>query len=221
MNSLRVSSGCRAAVSAESRAPPDPPAMTIGPRSRAVISRPSVSARMCDSVGPQNWTSDRPQFGRSHTGPRGPPPASASAGRREPARVLLTRPPGVSTSDGPSAGPSSSYSTRPPLISMDATVPPSGRHDDVVALDPHRVGADAPLRLHRGGAGGQLETPLVPGAVDPLAVLDGGRATGGGLVDHRPAGHPARAQRAALVRAVVGDRPERAGDVVDADAVPP
>jgi hypothetical protein len=60
----------------------------------------------------------------------------------------------------------------------------------------------------------------MPGAVDPLAVPDERGAADGLLVHDRAAALASLAQRPALVRAVVGDRVERALDVVDADAVP-
>ena len=60
-----ATSGWRAAVSIDTRAPPDPPEITVGPRSRCVMSAASVSACMVDSEDPLKHTSDSPQFGRS------------------------------------------------------------------------------------------------------------------------------------------------------------
>src|SRR5262249_47261187 len=86
--------------------------------------------------------------------------------------------------------------------------------------DAHGIRAHAPLRLHRRRPRGERDAPLVPGAVDPLAVLHGRRAADGAVVDDRPAGLASLAERTALVRAVVRDRVERPLDAVDADAVP-
>ena len=53
------------------------------------------------------------------------------------------------------------------LVGMISLVP-SGLNQDVVADNPDRIGADTPLGFDRGGAGRELETPLVPGAEDEL-----------------------------------------------------
>src|ERR1700679_702381 len=95
-----------------------------------------------------------------------------------------------------------------------------GGDQDLVADHPDRIGANAPFRLHGGGAGRQLEAPLVPRAVDELEVAHHDGVTGGVRVDDVAAARAAQAQRPALVRAVVGDGVERPVDVVDADAVP-
>src|SRR6201999_1418000 len=96
----------------------------------------------------------------------------------------------------------------------------SGRDDDFLVEHLHRVGPDAPFGLDRGGAGCQLEAPLVPGAVDELAVADHSGPARSVVGDHAPAVHPSGAQGASLVRAVVRDRIENAVDVIDPDAVP-
>src|SRR6201996_4298116 len=96
----------------------------------------------------------------------------------------------------------------------------SGRDDDLLVEHLHRVGADAPFGLDRSGAGGQLEAPLMPGAVDELAVANHPGPAGGVVGDHAPAVHAPGAQGATLVRAVVRDRIEDAVDVVNPDAEP-
>ena len=49
---LAATSGCSMVVSSESRAPPEPPAITAGAMSSRVSSSARVSARMCDSERP-------------------------------------------------------------------------------------------------------------------------------------------------------------------------
>src|SRR6202012_3162810 len=94
-----------------------------------------------------------------------------------------------------------------------------GHHQNVVADDTHRVGADAPFRLDCGGAGRQFETPLVPRTVDVLQIPHHDSVTGRRLVHNGASPGTPRAERAALVRAVVRDGVEIPVDVVDADAV--
>src|SRR5579884_447030 len=89
-------------------------------------------------------------------------------------------------------------------------------YQHVVAHHPDRVSANAPLRFDRGGAGGELESPLVPGTVDVFLITHHYRVARRVLVDDGAAAGPPGAQRTALVRTVVGDRMECAVDVVDA-----
>ncbi len=58
-------SGLRAAVRREIRAPPEPPVMTVGPKSSWRRRRASESACITDSDGPVKLTEDAPQFRRS------------------------------------------------------------------------------------------------------------------------------------------------------------
>src|SRR5581483_11988770 len=95
----------------------------------------------------------------------------------------------------------------------------SGHHQDVVADDPDRVGADAPLRLDRGRPGRELETPLMPRTVDVFEVADHDGITRHVLVHDGSAAGATGAQRPALMRAVVGDGVETAVDVVNTDTV--
>ena len=60
-----ATSGWRDAVSNDTRAPPEPPLMTAGARSRCRSKAARVSACMADSDAPVKHTSDAPQFGRS------------------------------------------------------------------------------------------------------------------------------------------------------------
>src|SRR6185312_14182241 len=71
-----------------------------------------------------------------------------------------------------------------------------------------------------GGAGSELEPPLMPRAVDELPITDHHRVTGHTLVDDRLSAKPSRAQGTALMWAVVRDCVEGAVDVVHPDAVP-
>ena len=64
--------GCAAAVSSDTRAPPEPPVITAGVMSRCVSSPASASACMADSEEPSKHTSDSPQFGRSQISTRLP-----------------------------------------------------------------------------------------------------------------------------------------------------
>src|SRR5215211_6305935 len=48
----------------------------------------------------------------------------------------------------------------------------SRHHQHIVADDPHGIGADAPLRLDGRCSGGELEPPLVPGAIDEFEVAN-------------------------------------------------
>src|SRR5690349_16365591 len=95
----------------------------------------------------------------------------------------------------------------------------SCRHQDIVADNTHRVGADAPFGFDCGGAGGEFETPLMPRTVDELHVANHDGVTGNSVVVYVAAAQPADAERAAFVRAVVRYGIESAVDVVDADAV--
>src|SRR4051812_5403838 len=93
----------RAAVSNETREPPEPPAMTAGVMSSCRSSWASASACMADSELPVKQTSDSPQFGRSQIRTRLPSSANAAASSRTPGESLLNRPPGVMPHDrGPS-----------------------------------------------------------------------------------------------------------------------
>ena len=58
-------SGSRAAASIDTRLPPEPPAIIVGPRSSARIRPVSASACISDSLAPARHTSERPQLGRS------------------------------------------------------------------------------------------------------------------------------------------------------------
>ena len=86
----------------ETRAPPEPPVITVGPRSSCEINAARVSACMVDSDSPVKQTSDSPQFGRSQISTWLPCSASASASSRIPPSSLLKRPPGVITHGRPS-----------------------------------------------------------------------------------------------------------------------
>src|ERR1700742_2786319 len=79
----------------------------------------------------------------------------------------------------------------------------AGRDDDLLVEHLHRVGPDASCGIDRAGAGCQLEAPLVPGAVDELAVADRSGPSRSVIGYHAPAVHPSGAQGSALVRAVV------------------
>ena len=72
MASPLAMSGLRATVSRETREPPDPPAITAGPRSSWRISAARVSACSADSVEPENQTLEAPQLGRSQMRTRRP-----------------------------------------------------------------------------------------------------------------------------------------------------
>ena len=120
MPSARATSGWVAAVSSDTRAPPEPPKTNAGVRSSARNSPARWSACICDSDAPVNTTSDAPQLGRSQMRTRWPSAASASASCRIPGTSFENRPPGVITQGGP-ASPMISYASRVPSTSIVAT----------------------------------------------------------------------------------------------------
>ena len=79
-----ATSGWRAAVSIDTREPPEPPEITAGAMSSWVSSAASVSACIADSDAPVKQTSDAPQFGRSQIRTWLPSPARAPASSRTP-----------------------------------------------------------------------------------------------------------------------------------------
>ncbi|WP_218040351.1 hypothetical protein [Actinomadura sp. WMMB 499] len=79
-----ATSRCSAAVSSDTRDPPEPPASTAGAMSSLVSSPASTRACITDSEAPVKQTSDSPVLGRSQTSTRFPRSASASASSRTP-----------------------------------------------------------------------------------------------------------------------------------------
>ena len=98
-----ATSRCRAAVSIDTRDPPDPPMMTAGAMSSCLRSPARASACIADSESPVKQTSDSPQFGRSQMSTRLPSAASAVASSRTPGSSFVKRPPGVITHGRPVA----------------------------------------------------------------------------------------------------------------------